>query len=167
MRHATAGHQGAQRDLDRPLTTEGTRDAAAAGEWIRQHLPPVDAVLCSTAVRTQQTLVATGLRAPTTLADELYGGGVEEIVEQIGATPESARTLLVVGHAPGIPATAAELATVAALVRADGNPDAADPNLDELRSFSACALAVLTTEAAWPQLAELGGDLLTVRHPGR
>ena len=59
MRHATAGHQGASTDHGRPLTPEGVREAADAGDWIRHNLPPVDAVLCSTAVRTRQTLTAT------------------------------------------------------------------------------------------------------------
>ena len=60
LRHAAAGN--APRDHDRPLTDAGNRDAAAAGDWIRDNVGSVDAVLCSTAVRTRQTLAATMAR---------------------------------------------------------------------------------------------------------
>ena len=39
------------------------------------------------------------------------------------------------------------------------------PELDGLRHFSACAVAVLTTDAGRAELAEQGAELLTVRHP--
>jgi len=175
MRHATAG-QGGGTDHGRPLTPEGSREATEAGDWLRDNLPSVDAVLCSTAVRTRQTLTATRVGAPATFADELYGGDVDDILGQIAAIPDSAGTVLVVGHAPGIPATAAELVTVAALARADseaneaGDPAAGadpEPEPDELRRFSAGALAVLTTDGSWAELADRGADLTAVRHPGR
>ena len=172
LRHAAAGN--APRDHDRPLTDGGNRDAAAAGDWIRDNVGSVDAVLCSTAVRTRQTLAATGIQAPTTFADELYGGDVDDILGQVALLPESAQTVLVVGHAPGIPSVAYELATVADLA-ADGRsgPDADEveptpnPELQSLRSFSASALAVLNTDATWMQLPERGAGLVTVRHPDR
>jgi phosphohistidine phosphatase len=175
MRHATAGHQGAT-DHDRPLTADGVREATDAGDWIRRTLPPVDAVLCSTAVRTRQTLTATRIDAPPTFAEELYGGAIDDILEHIAGLPDAAGTVLVLGHAPGIPATAAELVTIAALARADtatteaddpaAAPDA-EPQLDELRDFSAGALAVLTAGVSWAEIADHGADLRTVRRPGR
>jgi len=172
MRHAEAG--GGARDHDRPLTPDGARDAAAAGEWIRAAMSPVDAVLCSTARRTRQTLEQTRIEAATTFADELYGGGVGDILEQVRLLPESARTALVIGHAPGIPSVAFELATVAEQEddQIDANPDGDDgpspqPELQALRSFSACTLAVLRTDAGWDQLAERGASLVTVRRPDR
>ncbi|HEY5117448.1 MAG TPA: histidine phosphatase family protein [Nakamurella sp.] len=167
MRHATAGHPGSHRDHDRPLTPAGTRAAAAAGAWLRSTLPPVDAVLCSTSVRTRQTLAAAGIDAPAGFTDELYGGGNADILEQLTALPDSARTVLVIGHAPGIPSTAYELATLAAGGGTGDGGVAAEPNPihDELRHFSAGALAVLTTRGSWATLAETGARLTTVRHP--
>lgn len=172
LRHAAAGN--APRDHDRPLTQDGNRDAAAAGDWIREHVPSVDAVLCSTAVRTRQTLAATRIQAPAIFADELYGGDVDDILGQVALLPESAHTVLVVGHAPGIPSLAHELATVAELAadgrsgpEADGDGPTPSPALQSLRSFSACALAVLSTDATWVQLPERGAGLVTVRHPDR
>lgn len=159
LRHANAG--GAYRDSERPLTPAGEQDAIAVGQWIRDSLPPVDAVLCSTAVRTRQTLAAAGVGAPTTFVDDLYGASVDEILSAISQVPDAVQTLLVVGHAPGIPATASELATEASLNREDAEP----PSLDALRYFSAASLAVLSADAPWSDWAELGADLVLVRHP--
>ncbi len=173
MRHAEAAHPGGYRDHDRPLTSHGARDAAAAGQWIRSQVSPVDAVLCSTATRTRQTLEATGIAAPVEFVDELYGGGIDDIVEVIGRTPADARTLLVIGHAPGIPATAYELATTAQLssTYSGGGTEPAStggehPGLQRLRHFSACAFAVLSTEGGWTEIADRGASLTDVHHPG-
>ena len=159
MRHATAA--GAYRDEERPLTGDGVRDANAVGMWIQESLPQVDAVLCSIAVRTRETLAATAVSAPTTYVDELYGAGIDDILAAIEQVPDTVQTLLVVGHAPGIPATAAELATIASLARDEDRP----PQLDALRHFAACTLAVLTTDCAWSELSVRGADLAIVRHP--
>lgn len=159
LRHAAAG--GAYRDTERPLTPGGEQDATAVGSWIRDSLPRVDAVLCSTAVRTRQTLAAAGIDAPVSYLEDLYGAAVDDILTAIAGVADSVQTLLVVGHAPGIPATAAELATEASLNR----DDAATPPLDALRYFSAASLAVLTGDAPWSQWAEQGADLVVVRSP--
>jgi len=179
MRHAAAGS--APRDHDRPLTPDGVRVATDAGRWIRGNLAPVDFVLCSSATRTRQTLSSTGLAtataADTVFSDELYGGGVDEILEQVAAAPAAARMLLVIGHAPTIPSTAWELVSQARSAAcasggaacASGGTDAGgtgpDPGADELRHFSAGSFAVLTTDADWADLAEVGAELQTVRHP--
>jgi phosphohistidine phosphatase len=157
MRHAAAA--GGARDEDRPLTQGGELAAAEAGEWIRDVLPVVDAVLCSAAVRTRQTLAAMALDAPTEFLDELYNGGVDDIVEQIRKVPDAVHTVLVLGHAPGIPATAHQLATN------DGTAEKA--LVDELRYFSAGAIAVLRADAQWQDLLDEGGELVTVRHPSQ
>ena len=159
MRHATAA--GAYRDEERPLTAQGVRDATVVGQWIQESLPRVDAILCSVAVRTRETLAATAVTAPTSLVDELYGAGVDDILAAIEHVPNTVDTLLVVGHAPGIPATAAELATIASLARDEERP----PQLDALRHFAACTLAVLTNDSPWSELSERGAELAIVRHP--
>jgi phosphohistidine phosphatase len=174
MRHAEAGN--GYRDHDRPLTPAGFSDAEAAGNWLRRTLPAVDAVLCSTATRTRQTLVALGVSASTHFAEELYGGGIEDILGVIALTPATVSTLLVIGHAPGIPAAAYELATADRMAETGPVPPAAgnDPETDEpaeaaeldgLRHFSACAIAVLQTEGEWGDLDQIGARLQSVRHP--
>ena len=74
MRHGKSGYPPGVADHDRPLADRGRREAALAGEWIRSEDLRVDAVLCSTATRTRETLERTGISAPTTFLDEIYGG---------------------------------------------------------------------------------------------
>lgn len=161
MRHAAAG--GAARDHDRPLTPDGVRAATEAGRWLRATLPPVDLTICSTATRTRQTRSATDVAGDVRYSEELYGGGVDDILGEIAGVPESVTTLLVVGHAPTIPSTAWELVTQARL----GAGGETGPDGDELRHFAAGTFAVLTTEAGWADLAQVGAVLSTVRHPVR
>ena len=161
MRHAAAGS--AVRDHDRPLTADGVRAATEAGRWLRANLPAVDFAICSTAARARQTLSATGVGGQVRYSDELYGGGVDEILQQVATTPANAATLLVVGHAPTIPSTARELVGQA---RPTGDPDASSSkDSTDNQKLRAGTFAVLTTAADWADLAEAGADLQAVRHP--
>ncbi len=173
MRHASAGHQGGTRDHDRPLTSAGQRDAAAAGAWIARNLPAVDSVLCSTATRTRQTLAATGTDAPVRFAEDLYGGGTGDIIDLIAQLPTAVHTVLVVGHAPGIPATAAQLAATGSSHSGAETSDeithgspADRPTIEDLRHFTAGAIAVLETTSSWAHLQDEGADLIDVYLPG-
>lgn len=158
MRHAAAG--GAARDHDRPLTPDGVRTATDAGRWLRANLPPVDLTLCSTATRTRQTRACADVAGDVRYSDELYGGGIDDILDQIATAPPPAATLLVVGHAPTIPSLAWELVTQARL-----NTGAEPGSDDEIRHFAAGTFAVLTSSAAWADLGAAGAVLRTVRHP--
>ncbi|WP_328811215.1 SixA phosphatase family protein [Rhodococcus sp. NBC_00294] len=110
MRHGKSSYPDGVDDHDRPLDERGRRQAAAAGDWIRANVGAVDAVICSTATRTRQTLERTAVDAPVRFESTVYGGSPDDIVREIIATDDSAATVLVVGHAPGIPFTALELA---------------------------------------------------------
>ena len=64
MRHAKSDYPDGVTDHDRPLAARGDREAGLAGDWLRETAPTIDAVLCSTATRTRQTLERTGIVAP-------------------------------------------------------------------------------------------------------
>src|SRR6478752_3246036 len=72
LRHAKSGYPDGVPDHERPLAPRGVREAGLAGDWIRANAPGVDAVLCSTATRTRETLARTGIHAPTQFVDRLY-----------------------------------------------------------------------------------------------
>ncbi len=166
MRHAAAAHQGGTADHDRPLTAAGRDDAAAAGQWLSQRTPTIDLVVCSTATRTRETLAAMQLPTPdalsVTFSEEIYNGTVDDILGQLVAVPSSANTVLVVGHAPGIPSTAGELALTRSAATGQPEPE----GLAHLRIFPAAAIAVLRTDADWSQLSQHGAELRDVRRPG-
>ena len=141
MRHAKSAYPGGVTDHDRPLAERGQHEAGLAGDWLRANAPVIDEVLCSTAARTAQTVTATGIEAPVRLSADIYDAAPEAILGQIKATAEPVHTLLVVGHAPGVPGLAMELAGT-------GPPVA----LDALQSrFPTAAIAVLESDLDWSQ----------------
>jgi phosphohistidine phosphatase len=107
VRHAKSSWDHDVDDHDRPLSGRGRRDAAALGRLlVEQQLVP-DLVLCSTAVRTQQTwerAQAVGAAAgEVRLVRGIYHAWVPELVRMLRETPEEVATLLMLGHGPGIP----------------------------------------------------------------
>ncbi len=141
MRHAKSAYPGGVSDHDRPLAARGQREAGLAGQWLRAQVPVVDEVLCSSAARTLQTVSASGIDAPIRVAADIYDAIPDAILGQIRETADPVHTLLVVGHAPGVPGLAMELAGT-------GAPEA----LDALRSrFPTAGIAVLESDRDWSQ----------------
>ncbi|RZK95310.1 MAG: histidine phosphatase family protein [Rhodococcus sp. (in: high G+C Gram-positive bacteria)] len=155
MRHGKSAYPEGVADHERPLAPRGRKQAGLAGEWLRSTQPPIDAVLCSTARRTRETLEATRVGAPARFAAELYGAYPSEILLEIVQVEPSVRTLLVVGHVPGMPSTALDLA---------GNPDTGDANLMR-EKFPTSALAVLTVPCEWDELTSSAASLATFHVP--
>ncbi|MFW0788782.1 SixA phosphatase family protein [Gordonia sp. CPCC 205333] len=136
MRHGKSGYPAGVTDHERPLAGRGRREAALAGEWIAKDGLTVDAVLCSTATRTRETLQRTGIKAPTTFLDDIYGGTPDEVFESLRIhAPTDATTVLVIGHEPGMPETALTL----------------DP-LCYIERFPTSAYAVVDVEVPWAQI---------------
>ena len=115
LRHAkTENDAPSGQDQDRRLDDRGRLDAAAIGGWIGRHPPLPDAVLVSTAVRTQQTweIVREAMRdaardpAPEPQAEfiaELYGADPGQLLQIIRMTEAAdPRQLMVIGHNPGM-----------------------------------------------------------------
>ena len=144
LRHAKSGYPGGVLDHDRPLADRGRREGALAGEWLRTHVPVINEVLCSTAARTVETVAVAGVTAPVRLSSAIYEATPDSIFAEIIATDPSVRTLLVVGHGPGLPGLAAELA----------GPDSEETARIELsRRFPTAAIAVLEIGSEWAELA--------------
>jgi phosphohistidine phosphatase len=89
-------------DADRPLSGRGRRGVATLGPVVRRLAP--DLVLCSSALRTRQTLEALDLESDVDVSIEpgLYGAEVEEILEHLRGVDDDIEVLLVVGHNPGV-----------------------------------------------------------------
>ena len=155
MRHGKSAYPGGVADHDRPLARRGQREAALAGEWLRATQPPIDAVRCSTSERTRLTLTATGVDAPVEYDESIYGGYPRELVEVIQLVDDAVQTLLLVGHVPGIPWTAWELASNRSSPQAQA--------MDE--KFPTSALAVLEFDRPWADLGPGTGDLVCFHIP--
>lgn len=144
LRHAKSDYPDGVADHDRPLAPRGIREAGLAGDWLRANVPAVDAVLCSTATRTRQTLARTGIDAPTRYAESLYGATPGAVIEEINAVGDDVKTLLVVGHEP----TMSGLALV--LAGADGTDDAVAERI--AAKFPTSAIAMLAVPCEWGDL---------------
>jgi phosphohistidine phosphatase len=160
LRHAkavTAAHT----DHERELADRGHADAAAVGAWLVEHGLHFDVVLCSTATRTRETwadVVAAGVDGKrVSYESAVYDATTQELLDLIAEVPDSARSVLVVGHSPGIPALAAELAGT------DGSDPAALASLRD--GFPTSALAVLEVPVLWAELAPGACRLQAVAAP--
>ena len=140
-------------DRNRPLAPRGRRDAKRiAKHFVRLEIQ-AELVLCSSAVRTRETLerlrVARGGGSTVLLEDELYGASAEQLLERIRLVPEAIASVMLIGHNPG-------LQDLALLLVEDGI------ELGRLEEkFPTAALATLTIpERAWSQVGP-GAALLT------
>jgi phosphohistidine phosphatase len=94
-------------DHDRPLNRRGEQAAEAMANHIARLKPRPDLVLCSTALRTRQTLMPLikkfGPAAPPiALEKDLYLATEDMLVGRLRALPESAGSVLLIGHNDGI-----------------------------------------------------------------
>jgi phosphohistidine phosphatase len=144
LRHAKSDYPQGVADHERPLAARGEREATLAGDWLRANAPAVDAVLCSTATRTRQTLARTRIDAPVDYLDRLYDATPGAVIEEINAVGPDVETLLVIGHEPAMSAVALGLAT------ADGSNSTAAERIST--KFPTSAIAILRTGEPWDQL---------------
>jgi phosphohistidine phosphatase SixA len=93
-------------DRDRPLNPRGYKDAPRIGAYMAHHSLRPDWAVVSDSRRTRETWegVATALpRAPAaTFEDALYNAESETILELARESPASVRSILMVGHNPGL-----------------------------------------------------------------
>ncbi len=149
LRHAKAERGGYERDHERELTGRGKRDASAAGRWLVEHAIGLDEVICSTSTRTQQTaeeLWSAGCpEAEVHYDHRVYNASVSTLLEVLREADPEVCVLMLLGHAPGIPALASLLA--------DGEGSLqAHQAMSE--GFPTCGVAVLRYSGHWGDLGE-------------
>jgi phosphohistidine phosphatase len=158
LRHAKSDYPDGVVDHQRPLAPRGIREAGLAGDWIRANAPEVDAVLCSTATRTRQTLARTGIDADVRYDDALYDTTPGTVIGLVNGTSDDVRTLLVVGHEP----------TMSMLALGLHDPD--DPGDESVAQqfslkYPTSSIAVLTTALPWRDLELQSAKLVAFHVP--
>ncbi|MFF3399947.1 SixA phosphatase family protein [Streptomyces sp. NPDC002659] len=148
LRHAKSAWPDDVADYERPLAPRGRRDAPAAGRWLREADCVPDLALCSTARRTRRTwdLASAEFGGTTPVIHDvrLYGATEAELLDVVREAPAHVRTLLLVGHNPGLQDLVLMLAG-----EADGVA------LERTRTkFPTSAIAVLRVPGAWSDLDE-------------
>ena len=148
LRHAKAEHGGGVPDMERELSARGRRDAEAVGQWLADQDYAVDLVVCSPSARTRQTwetAAEAGAEADDVWFDRrVYDASAEELLEVVREVPETATVVVLVGHAPGIPALAGDLAV------SGGGSDRAWARLDD--GLPTSGIAVLSYTGSWADL---------------
>ncbi len=154
LRHSKAVPPESMPDLERPLADRGRADAAAAGRYLVAQGIEADLVLCSPSIRTRETwqyAAESGAIATDVWYDRrIYSAGTDELLDVLRDVPAEVRTVIMVGHAPGIPWLADELAL-----------DGTSPQRVELtRKYPTSGLAVLHHTSRWSDLDAGDADLV-------
>lgn len=158
VRHAKAGE--AARDIDRPLTDRGRRDAAAIGDWLAAQGVVPDRVVVSPARRAMETWTGAAARlerSPDPVIDErIYENAIDLLFDIVAETDDDVVTLVLVGHNPAFGALAYELDDGA------GDPDA---RREMHAAFPTSAVAVFDVPAPWSSVGAGAGRLVAYSAP--
>jgi phosphohistidine phosphatase len=115
LRHAKSSWDNpALPDRERPLAPRGLRDAKRIAKQIgRLGITPA-LVLCSSAVRTQETLDVLRpalAEVAVQVEEQLYDASSKTLLERLRAVPDEVGSVLLIGHNPGLHDLALALAS--------------------------------------------------------
>src|ERR1700724_462292 len=139
-------------DHARPLSSFGRQTAKMMAAYLRRAKIAPDLVICSTAMRARQTLdpIAKAKKSPKVVLErEIYGGAQRALWDQLWNLPESAKSVLLIGHNPALHDLALELA------HADLNKLLASAG----GKFTTGAMASFRFDGAWKALEPHGAVL--------
>jgi len=163
LRHAKAEPGAAeQEDHDRTLTERGVADAAAMARYLRKQGYIPSRILCSTSLRTVQTVepVLKLAPAPVDYLAAIYLAPPGRLMALAQDAADADTVLMLVGHNPGLEQCAVLLAREPVKPREQHRLDV----LEE--KFPTAALAVLDFDIArWKQLAPGTGRLVDFALP--
>lgn len=166
LRHAKTERGEGKSDSERELTERGHRDAGAVGAWLheqaRSHgIPAVDVVICSTSIRTRQTwdlARAAGVEAGEVRYERaVYNARAETLLGLLqDEADDDVASVLMVGHAPGVP----DLATLLA------GPRSANDAVSQLsQGLGTAGIAVLRFRGPWRGLEAGTAELVELVVP--
>lgn len=154
LRHAKSAWPDGVADRERPLAERGRKAAPVIGAYMaREKLIP-DLALVSPARRAQETWKLVRDALPKKVAERgapsVYEVSADRIVDVIRTVEPGIRTLLVVGHNPGVE-------NAASLLVADGDADAMGRMKEK---FPTAGLAVIDFDVdGWDEVAAGSGYL--------
>ncbi|WP_460572303.1 SixA phosphatase family protein [Humibacter soli] len=114
LRHAKSDWSGSAPDIDRPLAERGRVQAPLAGRWLMGHTARIDLAIGSPATRARETWELASAQFSTAVPvrwdDRVYGASVDQLFDIVREVPDVARTVILVGHNPGMEEFASHLA---------------------------------------------------------
>ncbi len=153
MRHAKSSwnHPNLS-DRQRPLNKRGKRDALRMGEFLEKQGIEIDAILCSSAQRTQETLSLFleefTFENEAKSLDKFYHADLRDYIDELEKLPTETENAMIIGHNPTI-------------------SEALDFFCDEYEPFPTAAIAHIAFEIdEWHNLIENpNGKLLGYWYP--
>jgi phosphohistidine phosphatase len=146
-------------DHDRPLAPRGRRAAKLLAAHLRSTGIHPEQVLCSTALRTRETLAAVDPGGEALIEPNLYSADEDELLLRLRRVPDTTGSVMVIGHNPAVQML------VLALVGSQGHRGSI-PGLRQLEhKFPTAALATLKFSCEWSQLAPGSARLVAFVRP--
>jgi len=144
-------------DHDRPLAPRGRRASGLIATYLRERSIAPAQVLCSSSARTRETLerisAEFGDGVEVEIEQGLYAASAGDLLARLRRVSDDVESLMVIGHAPGLPELARRLAG-----RGTG--------LERLQGkFPTAALATLCFEGDWGDLAPGAAELVDFVKP--
>jgi phosphohistidine phosphatase len=160
LRHAKSSWKEDVEDRERPLSRRGREAARRVGKHLPAMVGALDLVLCSSALRTRETLdlvlAEFSPRPRSVIDDELYAASQERLIERLRRLAEEDVNVLLIGHNPGLHELAISLA------------ETSSPNFRSLASgkFPTAARASFQVSASWSALGSSRHTLVDYVTPG-
>ncbi len=124
LRHAKSDWSGSSPDIERPLAERGRAQAPLAGLWLANHADRIELAVVSPAQRARETweLVSAQLppAPPVRFDDRVYAASAGRLFDVVLEVPDDVRTVLLVGHNPGMEQLASLLACESVIMRTAG-----------------------------------------------
>lgn len=147
LRHAKSSWKDDVEDRERALNRRGREAARRVGHHLAKTIGPLDLVLCSSALRTRETLelvLANFTNTPySAIEGELYAASQEQLMERLHRLSEEETNVLLIGHNPGLHELAIALADNSSshfnMLAADKFPTGACASFEVASRWSALA----------------------------
>ena len=165
LRHAKTEPLGSgAEDHERQLTTRGREDCDAIGKYMARLKYAPELMLASTSSRTAETVERFVVNLPKTpqteLLDSLYLAEAREMLAVVRGVPDKVKTLMLVGHNPGMEELATSLAREPVKRKERSRIDLIE------EKFPTCARAVLDFSVPrWREIAAGQGELIDFVRP--
>jgi phosphohistidine phosphatase len=165
LRHAKSSWKEDVEDRERALSGRGRETARRIGRHLSKTLGPLDLALCSSALRTRETLELVlanfAVMPRIAIEDELYAASQKELIDRLCQLYEEEVNVLLVGHNPGLHELAVALAETSSpgfrALTSGKFPTAACASFQISGSWSALALSRQTL-AGYVTPASLAGE---------
>jgi phosphohistidine phosphatase len=153
-------------DHERPLAPRGRRAVKLLAEHMRTAGLRPDQVLCSSARRTRETFEGVSRGGEVMIEPELYAASCDGVIERLQRVSDEISSVMVIGHNPAMQMLVLRLTGANGAEPALRSEHPAGSGLaDVQRKFPTGALATLTFDCGWSELAPGCAKLVAYVHP--